>query len=73
MPVIVERDAENNDRQTEKTRKMWMFSRPTELYINDFNLGSILKLIETDVANISSVKYAKFICMINFECWRNTM
>ena len=20
----------NNDRQTEKTRKMWMFSRPTE-------------------------------------------
>ena len=30
MQVIVERDVESNDRQTEKTRKMWMFSRPTE-------------------------------------------
>ena len=30
IQVIVERDAESNDRQTEKTRKMWMFSRPTE-------------------------------------------
>ena len=32
MQVIVERDAESNDRQdkdkTEKTRKMWMFSKP---------------------------------------------
>ena len=31
MQVILDRDAESNDRQTEKTRKMWMFSRPTEL------------------------------------------
>ena len=30
MQVIVERDAESIDRQTEKTRKMWTFSRPTE-------------------------------------------
>ena len=28
MQVNVERDAESNDRQTEKTRKMWMFSKP---------------------------------------------
>ena len=27
MQVIVEGDAESNDRQTEKTRKMWMFSK----------------------------------------------
>ena len=34
MQVIVERDAKKNDRQTEKTRKMWMFSRPTERSMN---------------------------------------